>query len=326
VSDPALVADAIRARHSFILTSHARPDGDAVGSCLSLAFALDRIGKQVRVVLRDPVPEPYRVFPGVDRIVIAERMDEPADAVVFLECSDRERPGVAGLNGRFAINVDHHLGNAMYGDVNWFDASACACGEMVADVIDALGVAWTTDIASHLYLAIATDTGSFRFGPVTARTFDACRRIVDAGVDTSALARQIFDSFSIGRVKLTGAMLAAMTLHHDNRLAVLAFDDDLLRQCGATVDDTEGLVNLPLAAREVTAVVLIKRQDATTYRLSLRSKGDVDVRAVAAQWEGGGHKNAAGCTIVGEATELKDAIVAAMARAIDAVSPAATRR
>jgi phosphoesterase RecJ-like protein len=197
---------------------------------------------------------------------------------------------------------------------------------MVADVIDALGVAWTTDIASHLYLAIATDTGSFRFGPVTARTFDACRRIVDAGVDTSALARQIFDSFSIGRVKLTGAMLAAMTLHHDNRLAVLAFDDDLLRQCGATVDDTEGLVNLPLAAREVTAVVLIKRQDATTYRLSLRSKGDVDVRAVAAQWEGGGHKNAAGCTIVGEATELKDAIVAAMARAIDAVSPAATRR
>jgi phosphoesterase RecJ-like protein len=312
VSDPAAVADAIRARQSFILTSHARPDGDAVGSCLSLAFALDRLGKHVRVVLRDPVPEPYRVFPGIDRIVIAERVDEPADAVVFLECSDRERPGVAGLN-------------AMYGDVNWFDASACACGEMVADVVDALDVAWTTDIASHLYLAIATDTGSFRFGPVTARTFEACRRIVDAGVDTSALARQIFDSFSIGRVKLTGAMLAAMTLHHGNRLAVLAFDDDLLRQCGATVDDTEGLVNLPLAAREVTAVVLIKRQDAATYRLSLRSKGDVDVRAVAALWHGGGHKNAAGCTIAGDVAELKDAIVQAMARAIDAASPAAAR-
>jgi phosphoesterase RecJ-like protein len=107
---------------------------------------------------------------------------------------------------------------------------------------------------------------------------------------------------------------------------VLAFDDDLLRQCGATVDDTEGLVNLPLAAREVTAVVLIKRQDATTYRLSLRSKGDVDVRAVAAQWQGGGHKNAAGCTIVGEIAELKDAIVDAMTRAIDVVSPAAAAR
>lgn len=220
----------------------------------------------------------------------------------------------------FLVNVDHHLGNRLYGAVNWFDPTAAACGEQVADIIDALGVPWTAAIAAHLYLAVSTDTGSFRYGPISSRTFDLCRRIVEAGVSTAALSRQIFDSFGLGRVKLTGAMLSAMTLHHGDRLAVLAFDDGLLASCGATVDDTEGLVNLPLGAREVEAVALFKRQDERTFRISLRSKGAVDVRAVASRWQGGGHTNAAGCTATGSFGELRDALVDAMAAAIDAAS------
>jgi bifunctional oligoribonuclease and PAP phosphatase NrnA len=320
VTGPAEVAAALSARQSVLVTSHARPDGDAVGSSLALALALERLGKHVTVVLRDPVPEPYRTFPGVDRIRLTDRVDEPADAAVLLECSDLTRPGVAGLARYFVINVDHHLGNEGYGAVNWFDPTVAACGEMVGDIIDALGVAWTPEIAAHLYLAIATDTGGFRYGAIAARTFEACRRIAETGVETAALARRIFDSFSIGRVRLTGAMLNAMELYHDSHLALLAFDDALLARCGATVDDTEGLVNIPLSAREVTAVVLLKRQDVSTFRLSLRSKGEVDVRAVAALWSGGGHRNAAGCTIVGAFAEVKAAIVTAMGRAIGAAA------
>ncbi|MEO8483829.1 MAG: DHH family phosphoesterase [Acidobacteriota bacterium] len=322
MTDLEAVVAAIRERQSFILTSHAKPDGDAVGSSLALALALEHLGKQATVILKDPAPEPYRSFPSVDRITIAARATTPADAVVVLECSELDRPGVAGLERYFVINVDHHLGNTMYGHVNWFDGAIAACGEMVADIIDALEVPWTREIASHLYLAISTDTGGFRYGAIRAKTFDTCRRIVEAGVDAAALSRQIFDSYSIGRVKLTGAMLDAMTLHHHRQLAVLAFDEDLLNACGAKVDDTEGLVNIPLSAREVTAVVLFKRQDARTFRLSLRSKGQVDVRAVAAQWQGGGHRNAAGCTIVGEFAEVRDAIVDAMALAIDVAAAA----
>jgi len=314
------VVAAIRERQSFILTSHAKPDGDAVGSCLALALALESLGKQVTVIFKDAAPEPYRGFPGMDRITIADRVSAPADAAVLLECSELDRPGVAGLEQYFVVNVDHHLGNTLYGQVNWFDGSIAACGEMVGDIIDALGVPWTREIASHLYLAISTDTGGFRYGAIRAKTFDTCRRIVEAGVDAAALSRQIFDSYSIGRVKLTGAMLDAMTLHHDRRLAVLAFDEVLLNACGATIDDTEGLVNIPLSAREVTAVALFKRQDAKTFRLSLRSKGLVDVREVAALWQGGGHRNAAGCTVVGEFNEVRDAIVLAMSRAIDLVA------
>ncbi len=314
----AAVAAALRDRRSLVLTSHARPDGDAIGSCLALALALDRLDKRVRVVLRDPVPVPYRALPAIDRIERCDRVTEAADAAVIMECSDLARPDVAGLDQYFVVNVDHHLGNTMYGAVNWFDGSAAACGEMVADIIDALGVAWTADIAAHLYLAIATDTGGFRYGPMTARTFDVCRRIALAGVEPALLSRQIFDSFSVGRVKLTGALLNAMELHHGNRLAVLAFDDALLQACDATTDDTEGLVNLPLSAREVVAAALFKRQNGNVCRVSLRSKGEVDVQRVAAKWQGGGHRNAAGCTAIGRFEEIRDAIVAQLKVVIDA--------
>lgn len=307
------VADAIRTRQSFLITSHARPDGDAIGSSMALALALDAMGKQTTVLLRDPVPVQYRGFPAIDRIRITDRADVQADAAVVLECGEVTRPGLADLEAYTLINIDHHLGNTMYGAVNWFDERAAACAEMVAEVIDTLGVAWTREIAAHLFLAITTDTGGLRYGPISARTYDLCRRIVEAGVDTPLLSRQIFESYSIGRVRLTGALLGAMTLHHDNRLAVLAFDDDLLARMGATADDTEGLVNMPLGAREVVAAILLKKQKDDTWRVSLRSKGDVDVRAVATQWQGGGHRNAAGCTVAGDQDAVTRMLVDAMA-------------
>lgn len=318
-SATAIAAELAR-RQSFVLTSHARPDGDAIGSSLSLAFALEHLGKQVRVVLHDAVPAPYASFPGIDRIELATSVSGDFDAAVLLECSDITRPEITGLDRYVVVNVDHHLGNAMYGQVNWFDASAAACGEMVADIIDALGVPWTREIAAQLYLAIATDTGGFRYGPISARTFDVCRRIAETGVETSALSRQIFDNFSIGRVRLIGALLDAMELHHGRRIAVLSLDDALLVRCGAVPDDTEGIVNLPLAAREVQAVAFIKQQG-DAYRVSLRAKGAVDVRAVALRWKGGGHRNAAGCTVQGDLTSIKRDLVDALGQALD--TPAA---
>jgi phosphoesterase RecJ-like protein len=313
----AAVAAAIRERRTFIITSHARPDGDAIGSAMALALALDASGKRSRVVLKDPVPSPYAAFPALERIEQRQRVDGPADAAIVLECSDLSRPEVAGLDAYYVINVDHHEGNLMYGALNWFEASAAACGELVAEIIDALDVRWTTDIASHLYLAIATDTGGFRYGPISERTFELCRRIAATGLETATLSRQIFDSYSLGRVRITGTLLSAMTLHHGDRVAILALDDDMLKQAGATVDDTEGLVNLPLAAREVVAVAMLKRQSENVFRVSLRSKGAVDVRRVAGLWGGGGHHNAAGCTIEGAEDDVRAAVTGAIGRALE---------
>jgi len=318
MSSAAAVAAVLRAKRTFILTSHARPDGDAVGSQLALGLALDALGKSVRFVNRDAVPAPYRGFPAIDRIEVAAHAVGDADAVVVLECGDLSRPGVAGLERETIVNIDHHLGNTNYGTVNWFDLSAAACGEMVADVIDALGVAWTPAIASHLYLAIATDTGGFRYGPMSARTFEACRRIVLAGVSPAELSRQIFDNFGIGRVRLTGAMLDGMELHHGDRIALLYVDEPMMEGSGALPDDIEGLVNLPLGAREVQAVALLRRQADGSHRVSLRSKDAIDVRGVAMQWRGGGHRNAAGCTVEGDIAVERGRLLAAMAAAVDA--------
>ena len=310
------VAAAIRRHDAFLITSHARPDGDAIGSQLAMAFALEALGKRVRMVNHDPVPGPYRGFPGTDRIIVSSTVpalaDLPAEgeATIVMECGDLTRPEVTGLERPTLINIDHHIGNTMYGTVNWFDASAAACAEMVADVIDELGVRWTHEIASHLYLGIATDTGGFRHGLISARTFQTSARIAATGVSVSNLAREMFDSFGVGRLKLTGALLNSMQLHHDNRLAVLYYDDELLKACGATSDDTDGLVNLPLGAKDVLAVALVRKQSDTQYRISMRSKGAVNVRAVAIQHGGGGHVNAAACSVTGSRPSVTAAIVA----------------
>ena len=243
------ICEAILRRRRFLLTSHARPDGDSIGSQLAMAYALEALGKQVRLINADAAPDHYREFPGVDRIEISDRSDVEADALIVMECSDLSRTGVAGLEDHFIINIDHHAGNRMYGAVNWFDESAAACGEMVFDVIRALEVPLSRDIATHIYLAILTDTGSFHHSNITPRTFDICRQAVEAGVNPAAMARRVFDSNSFGKLKLIGALLDTMELVDDGRLAVLCLDDRMLDACGCTHNDTEGVINLPLTAR-----------------------------------------------------------------------------
>ena len=145
-----------------------------------------------------------------------------------------------GFEGRFIINIDHHAGNRMYGAINWFDESAAACGEMVYDVIGALGVPMSPEIATHIYLAILTDTGSFHHSNITPRTFEICRQTVEAGVNPAAMARRIFDSNSFGKLKLIGALLDRMELLDGGRLAVLYLDDAMLEAAAAPTTTPKG--------------------------------------------------------------------------------------
>ena len=313
-----LVADAIVGGHRFVLSSHARPDGDAIGSQLAMAFALEALGKEVTIVNRDPVPGPLAAFPGTGRIVVADRVDETFDAAIIMECSSLDRTGVGGLDRSPVINIDHHQGNTSYGAVNWFDPAAAACAEMVFDVIAALGVPMSREIATHLYVGILTDTGSFHYSGTSARTFDIARRLVEAGVDPSTVARTVFDSNTLGRLKLFGAVLSAIELEHEGRLAVMKVDRAMTRAAGGTYEDTEGLINLPLTVREIRASVFFKELGPAEHRVSLRSKGAIDVAAVAKRFGGGGHKNAAGCSVAGSFAEARAAIVTAAGEAITA--------
>jgi len=311
------ICDEILRRQRFLLTSHARPDGDSIGSQLAMAFALDALGKSVRIVNADPAPDHYQDFPGMDRIEIATRVSPDVDAVIVMECSDLSRAGVSGLEGEFLINIDHHAGNKLYGAVNWHDESAAACGEMVFDVIRELRVPLNLEIATHIYLAILTDTGSFHHSNITPRTFDICRQTVEAGVNPAAMARRVFDSNSFGKLKLIGALLDSMQLADEGRLAILHMDEAMLSSCGCTHNDTEGLINLPLTAREIQAVVFFKLGPSGDVRVSMRSKYDVDVRAVAGQFGGGGHKNAAGFTVTEPLDQVRPRIIQLLVGAIE---------
>jgi bifunctional oligoribonuclease and PAP phosphatase NrnA len=318
-ADPALgeIRDEILRRQRFLITSHARPDGDSIGSQLAMAFALDALGKEVRIVNADAAPEHYQDFPGMDRIEIARRVTADVDAVIVMECSDLGRSGVEGLEEEYIINIDHHAGNRLYGAINWHDESAAACGEMVFDLIRALGVPLSLEIATHIYLAILTDTGSFHHSHITPRTFDICRQTVEAGVVPAIMARRVFDSNSFGKLKLIGSLLDSMELLDNGRLAVLHMDDGMLAACGCTNNDTEGLINLPLTAREIQAVVFFKSSPDGEMRVSMRSKYDVDVRRVANDFGGGGHKNAAGFTVKGSLENVRRRILDRLIEAVD---------
>jgi len=292
-----------------VLSSHARPDGDAIGSQLAMAYALRALGKDVRVVNRDPAPPPLMAFPGVPDIEIAEKVDGNFDAAIIMECGDLARTGVEGLDRGFVINIDHHPGNTGYGQINWFDPAAAACGEMVFDLVVGLGVPLTAEIATHVYVAILTDTGSFHFSSISPRTFDICRGLLEAGVDPVAVARSVYDSGTMARLKLSGALLSGMRIDPTGRIALLYLDHEIARAAGGTYEDTDGLINEPLTVKEVQAVVFFKHVQGDEYRVSMRSKGAIDVNAVAKAFGGGGHKNAAGCTAVGRIDTLRQLFV-----------------
>jgi phosphoesterase RecJ-like protein len=304
-------------RQTFLVTAHAKPDGDSIGSQVALAAALRALGKTVRVVNCD-APQPALLpFPGVADIEVASRVEGRYDAVIAIECTDLSRTGVSGLEPNFIINIDHHPGNTCYGAVNWYDQGAAACGEMVFDVIAGLGVPLTPEMATGLYVAILTDTGSFHYSTISPRTFDVCRQLIEAGANPVAIARTVFDDNSVGRIRLSSAVLASMDVDESGRLATMLMTREMEGRTGGRYDDTEGIINVPLTVREIQAVVLFKEAEPGVYRVSFRSKGTVDVSEVAKQFGGGGHKNASGCTVPGDLPSVRRQVVPRALEAID---------
>ena len=312
----AAIRDAILSRQRFVITSHARPDGDAIGSQVAMALALRQLGKDVQMVSADPAPPQFQTFPAVSEIQVSQSVEEKFDAAIVMECGDLSRTGIQGLDRYFVINIDHHPGNKNYGAINWFDAGAAACGEMVFDVIEALGVSLTPEIATHVYITILTDTGGFHYSHITPRTFEICRRCTEAGAEPEPIARAVYDSSTMGRLRLMGAVLHSLEFESGGRAVLAALKLDLLRETGATHEDADGLINIPLTVKDIHAVAFFKEIAPDSFRISLRSKGGVDVNRVANVFGGGGHKNAAGCTLNGPYPEVRQKVVAELNRAL----------
>ncbi len=281
----------------FAVTSHARPDGDALGSALGLALAMRQLGKSALVISADPPPHAYRALPAAESIRVARALEGDYDGVFVLECNSLARPEIEGLDRHPVVNIDHHPGNQSFGQLNWNDPQAAAVGELVFQLVERMGVALTPQISSNLYVAILTDTGSFQFSNTRAETFRIAGRLVEGGADPGEVARTVYMQQPLSKVRLLSKVLETMVIHPSGRIAYVTATHEMARRVEADLSETEGIVNHPLSIDGVSLVAFFRQDGKDRYRVSLRSKNHHDVGGVARRFGGGGHSKAAGLTI-----------------------------
>src|SRR5438876_9773894 len=310
------VVELIESKRRFAITSHIRPDGDSLGSSLGLYWLLRALDKDVEVIMRDPVPHAYQLLPGAKEVRETPIVDRSYHAVFVIECSDISRPGLIGLEKQFVVNIDHHSGTALFGKINWIDSPASAVGEMIYNLCKATGVRVTREIAECCYTALITDTGSFHYSNTTERTFKVASELLRTGVKPAKTAEAVFASYPWSRIQLMGAVLSTARRDESGHVACMRQTLEMQRQAHASDEDADGFVNYPLTVGEVEAVAMLKESEPGVYRTSLRSKGDVNVAKVAEKFGGGGHRNAAGCTLNGDWEEVEREIVSLLQDAV----------
>ena len=309
------VVELIENKQSFGITTHIKPDGDGVGSSLGLCWLLRSLGKTAEVIVRGDVPVAYKSLPGADEIRDVESIDKKYDAVFVIECSDLERPGIKGLEGEFTVNIDHHATSEHFGTINWIDPTASAVGEMIYNLCKAIGGRVTREIAECVYMALVTDTGSFHFSNTTDRTLKVASELVKVGVKPAEISEAVYNNYPWSRIELMRQVLD--TVKRDGEIATLRQTLAMRAEAGAVDGDNNGFVNIPLAAREILAVVYMREVGPDNYRVSLRSKGDINVARIAEKFGGGGHRNAAGLKIEGKWDEKERELVEAVREAIE---------
>jgi len=311
------VVELIENKNKFGITTHIKPDGDGVGSSLGLCWLLQSLGKSAEVIVRGDIPPSYRNLPGADTIRDVEQLDGEYDAIFVIECSDLERPGIKGLEDQFTVNIDHHATSAHFGTINWIDSTASAVGEMIYNLCKAIGGRVTREIAECVYMALVTDTGSFHFSNTTDRTLKVASELIKAGAKPADISEAVYNNYPWSRIELMRQVLSTVKRDESGQVATLR-QTLAMRQTAAAVDgDNNGFVNIPLAAREVLAVVYMREVGANQFRVSLRSKGDINVARVAERFGGGGHRNAAGLRVEGDWDEKEQELVEAVKDAVD---------
>lgn len=313
------VVELIEKKSRFAITTHIKPDGDGVGSSLGLYWLLRSLGKDADVIVRGDVPPAYRSLPGADSIRDVAHVNGHYDAVFVIECSDLDRPGIDGLDNQFTVNIDHHATSEHFGSINWIDSTASAVGEMIYNLCKAIGGKITKDIAECVYMALVTDTGSFHFPNTSERTLKVASELIKAGAKPYEIGEAVYYNYPWSRIELMRQVLGTVRRDESGKIAMLRQTLAMRAAADAVDGDNNGFVNIPLAAKDVQAVVYMREVGPGKYRASLRSKNGINVAKVAEAFGGGGHKNAAGLGIEGDWDEKEAEIVAALREAVDTI-------
>lgn len=322
--NPRPALERLRRATRVLITGHRSPDGDCLGGALGLAELARALDVEAVVVNRDPAPAGLGELPGADAVLVRDTLPEdfPAayDLVCTVECPGLDRTGFDGLHRLPILNLDHHHDNACFGEVNYLDEDAPAAGEMIWRMYTAAPVTPSADAATNLYVALTTDTGDFRYSNTGPRALRAAAEMVEWGASPVRVAEWVHHRRSPSSLRLLGEALRRLEVSADGRVADISVDADAFRAAGATPADTDDLVNHPRAIAGVRVAVLFKQWEPGVVRVSLRSKGAVDVQSVAAAYGGGGHLNAAGCTVAGELEPVRQAVLERVHAALEVSS------
>ncbi len=309
------IAQELRAARRILMSLHRQPDGDSIGSTLAIAMALRRLGQEVTVTSPDPVPHAYDFLPGVETIVPWRELGSAQfDLVALYDCADERRPGAPRPLRDYApriLNVDHHATNSCFGDVVFVDPVAAASAELAYRTLELLGVTVDRDLALLLYVGLETDTGGFRYATTTPGSHRLAARLLDAGIEPGEVSELVYERQSVGGLRLLGLALDSLRLRPELSLAYFVLGDDAFAEAGATAQDAEtiGIVDYARRLEGIEVAGLLRSDGPGEVKLSLRSKGQVNVAELAARIGGGGHERAAGATLMGDLAQAEEVLL-----------------
>lgn len=307
------VIEEINKCESIGISFHVSPDGDSIGSSLALMLGLRKLGKKVNILCKENAPEVFNFLPSVEEINKSSgRLESNYDALIILDCGN-----VARINcdfdkgkGRYyrLLNLDHHVSNDYYGDVNFVDTQYSAMGEMIYLLLQKMNVDIDNDMTICLYTSIITDCGSFKYSNTTALTHKIAGALIEKRIDFPDIHRKIYENKKFPLVKLAGRLIDEMYLLFEGKLCVIEARKQVTEQLSVDPADVSDLVSLGTEIEGVEVVIFIKENE-DKYKISLRSKTDYDVRKLAEKFGGGGHPKAAGFTYSGDLESLKKDLI-----------------
>lgn len=319
----ARVRELILSYRRFVILEHEKPDGDCVGSSLAMTLALEKWGKQALIVSDDPHPVIYDFLPGQEhftRTGYLDLADFHADVAVFLDCGEPERCGRAlpfAQKAKYWVNIDHHVSNTKFGDAVLVDPSAAATGEILWYVFGELGVNIDAGIAACLYVAVLTDTGSFRYENTTPRALRMAADLVEKGARPQEISELVYEARPLSSVMLLGEALKTLEIHAGGKIACVSVTREMMRRVAATSEDTEGIITYPRSIQGVMVAVQFREADEGVH-VSFRTRPAVDASRIAERFGGGGHPRAAGALIKGKTLpEVKDLVLDEVQRVLE---------
>lgn len=308
------IISAIRKHERFLVVTHVRPDGDAIGAVLGMKRILERLGKQAGAFCQDRFPPEYAFLPGIGEIHSRPAASAGFEVAIFVDCGDFDRVGEEigdFISNRVPvlINIDHHWVNGPFGNICWIDTSASSTCEMLFDICMHLSLAPDPDLATLLYTGILTDTGSFRFSNTNRRVLEVVSALVDAGADPARIAQQVYDSASPEKLNLLTRVLGTVVFHDGARVATAELTRDMLESTSASYADSEGFINHLRSVKSVEMAMLFREGSDGLIHVSLRSREGVDVARFAQKYGGGGHRQAAACRIQGNLDAVRSMLI-----------------